>query len=244
MAVTVDSSRLVLEANGSRFLLPLGVSVVGRWNRYCDIILGHRSVSRIHCLLIVDNQQICIRDMGSANGVRVNGQRVITSPVTLKDEFAIASCKCRLIRETSSRSSVGGGETEPLAILSSNTSDIPGEKVVVHPSAAMEEDRFATVEDISVRESPPEWEEVSRRKTAGGSVSAGTAEPRHGKRKKSPELLEASPMPLTRSRFKSDEFDDVAADGWSVATLLRQKSILFALLGILTAGMTWVLTNF
>ena len=64
-------------ATGESFVLPLGRQVrVGRGSA-CDIrLLGNRKLSRAHVALTNTGQMLMVTDLGAANGVFVDGQRV------------------------------------------------------------------------------------------------------------------------------------------------------------------------
>lgn len=61
----------------------------------CDIVLTRsRKVSRKHCCIAQVNDRFVIRDLGSMNGVRVNGKRIQTeAPVQVGDEVAIGDVR-------------------------------------------------------------------------------------------------------------------------------------------------------
>ncbi len=66
-------------ANGQaedRFSFDHGAYVIGR-HESCDIVLPSASVSRQHARIFVDNGRCFVEDMGSSNGVVVDGQRVV-----------------------------------------------------------------------------------------------------------------------------------------------------------------------
>ncbi len=66
--------------------------LIGRGND-CDLRLHVSEISRHHCLLHIDGNEITIGDMGSSNGTYVNGTRVL-SQTTLHtgDEIRLGSC--------------------------------------------------------------------------------------------------------------------------------------------------------
>ncbi len=69
-----------LEYSGRRFLLSDGLTVIGRAAN-CQIVLDDALVSRRHAQLVVKGQQVSVVDLGSANGVHVNGDRAGESTV-------------------------------------------------------------------------------------------------------------------------------------------------------------------
>lgn len=81
---------LVPVNKGRVIVLDKAVAFIGR-HPDCDVVL-HRSrkVSRKHCCIAQVDEQVVIRDLGSLNGVRVNGTRIRSEQaLTLGDEVAI-----------------------------------------------------------------------------------------------------------------------------------------------------------
>ena len=54
---------------------PGALTLVGRRGD-CDLRLEHKSVSKLHCMLVRTDGLLVLRDLGSTNGTRVNGTRV------------------------------------------------------------------------------------------------------------------------------------------------------------------------
>jgi predicted component of type VI protein secretion system len=71
------------------------LTLVGR-NEDCDVRLDHKSVSKLHCLLVKTDGLVLVRDLGSTNGTRVNGQRVRRAALLPNDHLAIASFRYRV----------------------------------------------------------------------------------------------------------------------------------------------------
>jgi pSer/pThr/pTyr-binding forkhead associated (FHA) protein len=75
---------------GRPIVLDKAVVFIGR-HPECDVILkASRKVSRKHCCLAQVESRIVIRDLGSMNGIRLNGRRVKKeATVKLGDEITI-----------------------------------------------------------------------------------------------------------------------------------------------------------
>jgi pSer/pThr/pTyr-binding forkhead associated (FHA) protein len=71
------------------------LTLVGR-KEDCDLRLDHKSVSKIHCVLVKTDGLLLLRDLGSTNGTRVNGQRVRRAALLPNDQVAIANYKFRV----------------------------------------------------------------------------------------------------------------------------------------------------
>ena len=72
------------------------VTLVGRQEDLCDIFLREVSVSKIHCLIVRTDGLLFIRDLGSTNGTKVNGQRVTRGALLPGDVLAFAGEKFRV----------------------------------------------------------------------------------------------------------------------------------------------------
>jgi hypothetical protein len=74
------AGRAVLVAEGKRHAVAAGGATIGR-SRECDIVLQDSNVSRRHAEIKPDPQgRWAIADLGSTNGVRVNGRSVPAGP--------------------------------------------------------------------------------------------------------------------------------------------------------------------
>ena len=69
--------------------------VVGR-KEDCDLRLEHKSVSKIHCVIVRTDGLLLLRDLGSTNGTRVNGTRVRRAALLPNDQLSIAHFKYRV----------------------------------------------------------------------------------------------------------------------------------------------------
>ena len=81
---------LVPVNQGKPIVLDKPIVLVGR-HPDCDaVILNSRKISRKHCAIALVNNKFVVRDLGSMNGVWVNGERVeAQSPVEFGDELII-----------------------------------------------------------------------------------------------------------------------------------------------------------
>jgi hypothetical protein len=71
----VGRRRAIVVAGGKRLVVPAGGAIIGR-SRDCDIVLDDSNVSRRHAEISPSGPGWLIQDLGSTNGVRVNGRQV------------------------------------------------------------------------------------------------------------------------------------------------------------------------
>ena len=89
------SVRLVALDEGPDISLDREMLVVGR-HPQCDARLDSIRVSRRHCCMTPDHGEIVVKDLGSTNGIRINGQRVEKGRLRPGDELSIAHIRYRL----------------------------------------------------------------------------------------------------------------------------------------------------
>lgn len=70
----------------------------------CDIQLNSKKVSRRHCVVAQVNDVLLIRDLGSTNGVRINGERVAEGQLRPGDEVQIGNFKYQVCGDPLGRS--------------------------------------------------------------------------------------------------------------------------------------------
>jgi len=83
-------AQLLSLADGPSLLLDKPVLLVGR-HEECDIQLNSRKVSRKHCVIAQVGESLVVRDLGSTNGIRVNGIRVEDGTLRSGDELTIGN---------------------------------------------------------------------------------------------------------------------------------------------------------
>jgi pSer/pThr/pTyr-binding forkhead associated (FHA) protein len=66
------------------------MTLIGR-QEDCDLRLDHKSVSKMHCVLVKTDGLILLRDLGSTNGTRVNGTRVRRAALLPNDKLSVAN---------------------------------------------------------------------------------------------------------------------------------------------------------
>ena len=80
---------------GSPIEIVKDLTIVGR-KEDCDVRLDHKSVSKMHCVIVKTDGLLVLRDLGSTNGTRVNGQRVRRAALLPNDQLTIAHFKFRV----------------------------------------------------------------------------------------------------------------------------------------------------
>lgn len=70
----------------------------------CDVQLNSKKVSRRHCVLAQVNEYLIVRDLGSTNGVRINGQRVAEGKLVPGDELQVGNFKYQVCGDPLGRS--------------------------------------------------------------------------------------------------------------------------------------------
>ncbi len=88
-------ARLVALDEGSDISLDRSMVVVGR-HPLCDVRLDSLRISRHHCCMTQDKDELVVRDLGSTNGIRINGERVERGRLRPGDELSIAHIRYRL----------------------------------------------------------------------------------------------------------------------------------------------------
>jgi predicted component of type VI protein secretion system len=94
------SFRIVPLVAGSAPVIALfrPVLLIGRHTE-CDVRIDSPKISRRHCCVATAYDRVLIRDLGSRNGVRVNGRLLEESRLLPGDEFAIGPIIFRLEQE-------------------------------------------------------------------------------------------------------------------------------------------------
>ncbi len=87
-------SRALLVWDGRTFVIDHAPAVIGR-SRRCDFTVEDANVSRRHAELTLEGRDWHIADLGSTNGVSVNGRRVSRAKLAPGDEITLGTSKLR-----------------------------------------------------------------------------------------------------------------------------------------------------
>jgi pSer/pThr/pTyr-binding forkhead associated (FHA) protein len=88
-------AQLIAVNEGIRILLDKPILLMGR-DSECDIQFESRKISRRHCCIAQVGDRLIIRDLGSTNGIRINGVRVAEGYLKAGDELTIGNHRYRV----------------------------------------------------------------------------------------------------------------------------------------------------
>jgi predicted component of type VI protein secretion system len=88
-------AQLIPVEGGAPIELVKDLTLVGR-KEDCDLRLDHKSISKMHCVIVKTDGLLLLRDLGSTNGTRVNGQRIRRAALLPNDQLTIAGYKFRV----------------------------------------------------------------------------------------------------------------------------------------------------
>ncbi len=92
-SAALTETRAIVSLGDRRYVLEGPVAVLGR-SRECDCILDDGNISRRHAELTrAPNGDWSIADLGSTNGVKVNGRRVQSTRVSPGDEVVLGTTR-------------------------------------------------------------------------------------------------------------------------------------------------------
>src|SRR5262245_14176102 len=93
-------ARLVALEGQADICLDRPLTLVGR-HRDCDVRINSPQVSRQHCCLAWHDGAIEVRDLGSTNGTKINGCRVISGRLSPGEELGIGRLRFLLVVSSS-----------------------------------------------------------------------------------------------------------------------------------------------
>lgn len=122
-------AQLIPVNDGPPITLTKPITVVGRSSRLCDLAVDHNAVSKIHCILVKTDGLIYMRDLGSTNGTRVNGQRVLRGALLPGDQISFAGASYSIHLGPDPQLSAGGETAEPptemIPVISDSVAEQP-----------------------------------------------------------------------------------------------------------------------
>lgn len=133
-------AQLIPKQGGPPITLHRPITVIGRSSRLCDLVIDHNNVSKQHCILVKTDGLIYLRDLGSTNGTRVNGQRVIRGALLPGDLLTLSgvSYKVHLGPDPPTTAKVvQNGPTEMIPLLNDDGLNAvgPGQRVTADESS-------------------------------------------------------------------------------------------------------------
>jgi hypothetical protein len=92
------NKRALLVGDGRRTVIAGERLVIGR-SRECDLVIDDPNISRRHAEVRHDGEVWSVADLGSTNGVKVNGRRVESAALTPGDELTLGVIKLKFEME-------------------------------------------------------------------------------------------------------------------------------------------------
>ena len=103
--------------DGAPIVIDKAVIMIGR-HPTCDVVLNDsRKVSRKHCCLVQVNDKFFVRDLGSMNGIKVNGKRVKKeSQLNLGDLLTVGDVDYRFQLSNAAKKASQVAKQKPMAV--------------------------------------------------------------------------------------------------------------------------------
>lgn len=87
--------QLISLSESPNILLDKPILILGR-HPECDVQLNSRKISRRHCCIAQVSDSLLVRDLGSTNGIRINGSRVLEGRLKNGDELTVGNFRFTL----------------------------------------------------------------------------------------------------------------------------------------------------
>src|SRR5205085_2281846 len=97
------SVHLLSLTDGPSILLDKPILLFGR-HQECDVQLNSKKVSRRHCCVALLKDYLVVRDLGSTNGVKINGERVTEGKLVPGDELTVGNFRYQVCGDVLGRS--------------------------------------------------------------------------------------------------------------------------------------------
>lgn len=131
---------LRLEGSAGTWVLPLGVTVIGRGDD-CGVRINDPRLSRHHARLEVMPSRLLAHDMGSSNGVLVNGDRITTPALLLPGDEVVCGPVRLVVRSND--------DAPPPAVVADATPGIPTAEVMPRRSRTEQMDSQEVAHEIA-----------------------------------------------------------------------------------------------
>ena len=95
-------AHLLSLTDGPSILLDKPILLFGR-HQECDVQLNSKKISRRHCCIAQVGETLVVRDLGSTNGVRINGERVDEGKLIPGDELIIGNFRYQVCGDVLNR---------------------------------------------------------------------------------------------------------------------------------------------
>jgi pSer/pThr/pTyr-binding forkhead associated (FHA) protein len=141
-------AQLIAIDEGIRILLDKPILLLGR-DAECDIQFESRKISRRHCCVAQVGERLVIRDLGSTNGIRINGVRVTEGYLKAGDELTIGNHRYRVSWDSPGN---GPGQSRDRRIPSKELAP-PGRDAVIDDVGLESCDEPVPLTDPA----PPQW---------------------------------------------------------------------------------------
>jgi pSer/pThr/pTyr-binding forkhead associated (FHA) protein len=119
--------QLVALSDGPSILLDKPILLLGR-HPECDIQIDSRKISRRHCCIAQVSDYLVVRDLGSTNGIRINGIRVIEGRLTSGDELTIGNSRYKVSWD-GAPANVSPAGRRPTFVTPSARGDVPDDEL-------------------------------------------------------------------------------------------------------------------
>lgn len=100
-------AHLLSLTEGPSILVDKPVLLFGR-HAECDVQLNSKKISRRHCVLATVDDYLVVRDLGSTNGVRINGEKVNEGRLSPGDELTIGNFRYQVCGDVLGRAELSG----------------------------------------------------------------------------------------------------------------------------------------
>jgi len=107
-------AQLLSLGEGPNILLDKPILLLGR-HPECDVQIDSRKISRRHCCIAQVSDYLVVRDLGSTNGVRINGVRVLEGRLAPGDELTIGTYRYKVIWDSLIKPAVPAAMARPVA---------------------------------------------------------------------------------------------------------------------------------